>query len=194
MQDLMERRAKLAHEMRTLADNPKGSNGDLDSEQEQRFETLKGELQGVEKQLERQQLVDEAERRMSGQQVAGGGDNKWTEQVSQFSLHKAIRSQFEPQNVDAGREREVHQELSKRWGRSPEGVLVPFTAFVPTEKRVGLTTGDAGNLVATDVLASQFIDALRPNSVAMKLGARTVSGLQGDVAIPKMDATTPAAE
>jgi len=62
------------------------------------------------------------------------------------------------------------------------------------EKRVQTTAGDAGNLVRTDILADQFIDALRPASVLGALGARFLTGLRDDIAIPKMDALTPSVE
>lgn len=193
LQDLMEKRNKLTQEMRQLADNPKGSNGDLDSEQEQRFETLKNELQSVEKQLERQQLLDEAERRMEGQTVAGSGDHKFEEQAQRCSLLRAVGAHLD-HSIDNGLEKEVSQELARKRGKSTEGILVPFAALAPQEQRAATVGGDAGNLVQTDVMANQFIDALRANTVAMSLGAQTVTGLTGDIAIPKMDASTPAAE
>src|SRR3546814_17624063 len=54
--------------------------------------------------------------------------------------------------------------------------------------------GDGSNLVSTDVLAGEFIDALRPASVTARLGARVISGLRGDIALPKRDARTPTAD
>ncbi len=46
----------------------------------------------------------------------------------------------------------------------------------------------------TNVIGGEFVDALRPASVTSRLGARHLTGLRGDIALPKMDALTPAAE
>ena len=57
----------------------------------------------------------------------------------------------------------------------------------PYEQR-DLTVGTAtagGHTVATDLLASSFIDILRKQSVAMRLGARTLMDLEGNIAIPR---------
>lgn len=74
LHEMLERRAAIVAEMRGIADKPNGSAGDLSQEQEQRFETLKGELTSLEQRIGRQQLVDEAERCMAGTPVGGTSD------------------------------------------------------------------------------------------------------------------------
>ena len=54
------------------------------------------------------------------------------------------------------------------------------------EKRVLTKTGDGSNLIQTEVLEQQFIDALRPSSITIGLGARTLT------AQPPTSLTTPA--
>jgi HK97 family phage major capsid protein len=93
--------------------------------------------------------------------------------------------------VDAGRELEISKELSRRCGRPAQGIRVPLDALV--EKRVQTVAGDAQYITWTNVLADQFIDALRPASVLGLLGARFLTGLRDSISIPKMDALTPAA-
>jgi hypothetical protein len=44
------------------------------------------------------------------------------------------------------------------------------------------------NLVGTDHLGNQFIDVLRARLITRRLGARVLSGLTGDVDIPKQSA------
>lgn len=193
LRELMERRNRTVAAMREIANEPKGAGGDLSDEQEERFGQLKGELVGIEKKLERQQLLDEVERRMEGQTVSGG-DGDFDREMRSFSLQRAIASRIEPGAVDAGREVEVSQELARRAGRPVEGMMVPLLALIPNaEGRVLTVSGDGSNLVQTDVLAGEFIDALRPASVTTRLGARTITDLRGDIALPKMDALTPAA-
>ena len=64
----------MVTEMRSITEKPTGNGGDLSSDQSQRFDTLKAELDGVEKRLARQSFIDEAERKMQGQTIVGSGD------------------------------------------------------------------------------------------------------------------------
>jgi len=62
------------------------------------------------------------------------------------------------------------------------------------EQRVLTVAADAQYIKGTAVLADQFIDALRPATVLGALGARFLTGLREDIAIPKMDSLSPSAE
>ena len=192
IRELLEKRSKLIADMRSLTETPAGEGGDLSDEQNKKFDSMKAELEGVEKRIEQQRFIDEAERRMNGNTLAGSGDGQFDSLCGGFSLQRAIAAQIEPRSVDAGREFEVSRELARRSGRTPQGILVPLNAVV--ENRAQTVAGQVGNLVQTDVLASQFIDALRPATVLGSLGARVLTGLRGDIAIPKMDGLQPAAE
>ena len=91
----------------------------------------------------------------------------------------------------ADRERELSAELQKRSGRAPQGFFVPLSVFhQPVEQRVitiGLPAGGPGsNIIATDLMAGQFIDRLGAKMRVRQLGARVISGLVGDVAIPRL--------
>ena len=191
LRELRERRSRLIAEMRALTTSPAGEGGDLSEEQNTKFDGLKAELETVERQIERQRFVDEAERRMQGQRLTGSGDGQFDSLCREASLSRAIASQID-RSIDAGREIEISQELARRSGRRPQGIFVPLNALVET--RVQTTGGDAGNLVGEAVLADQFIDALRPATVLGTLGARVLTGLREDIAIPKMDSLAPAAE
>ena len=190
IRDLQERRALIVTEMRGLTEKPTGTGGDLSAEQAQKFDTLKAELDGIEKRIGRQQVLDETERRMQGQQIAGSGDDRLDEELRNFSLRKAICMQVPDlaQQTDCGRERELSNEIAKRAGRAFRGVAVPMSVFL--EKRTLVGGGgspDSGgiNLIATDLRGDQFIDTLRAKLVIRQLGARVLSGLVGNVDIPK---------
>lgn len=64
----------------------------------------------------------------------------------------------------------------------PYDVLRAFNAGGAPNTPAGAQTGS--NLVATDFMASSFIDLLRPRTTIMRL-ARTMGGLVGNVEIPK---------
>ena len=107
-------------------------------------------------------------------------------EVRQYSLMNAIRSMAS--GKFGGFEAEVSQELADKYGREARGFYVPTDIF----KR-DLTVGSAtagGNLVGTDHLGGDFIDALRAQTVMSGLGAQMMQGLKGDVAIPALNAST----
>ena len=108
MKDLLEQRGRIVAAMREIDASPKGQGGDLDEAQATKFDTLKGDLTAVEKRIERQTLLDDAERTMQGEPVNGGGD--FALERRQCSIVKAIAHQMDPRAVDAGRmpERRLH--------------------------------------------------------------------------------------
>jgi len=107
--------------------------------------------------------------------------------AAQYSITAGIRAALtgDWSSREAGLVREMSQEversgLNKTTARS---FFVPFSALRATYVTSGATTG--GNLVATDLMADEFIEALRNNSIMLGLGVRTMTGLVGNVAIPR---------
>jgi HK97 family phage major capsid protein/HK97 family phage prohead protease len=107
--------------------------------------------------------------------------------AAQYSITAGIRAALTGDwtSREAGLVREMSQEversgLNKTTARS---FFVPFSALRATYVTSGATTG--GNLVATDLMADEFIEALRNNSIMLGLGVRTMTGLVGNVAIPR---------
>ena len=187
LRELLEQRSGLVVEMRALIATPGGAAGELSAEQASKFDEMKTRLAGVEKAIERQQTLDDAERRMQGQPLTSG-DDKFDTELRKFSLVRAIASQVPDiaARVDCAREREISQELAKRSGMQFQGIAVPMQVF---EKRVITSTSDSagsgGDLIATGLQSGQFIDTLRNKLVIKQLGARVLSGLVGNVDIPK---------
>jgi HK97 family phage major capsid protein len=191
LRELLEQRARMTAEMRTIADKPAGQNGDLSDEQETRFTALKGELAGIEKKIERQTFIDECERRANAQPVAGTGDERLDSAIEGFSLRRAILSQVPGHTEDCGREREMSQEIARRAGRPFQGIAIPTSIFQRRiEQRVMTTAlpsaGPGSNLISTDHRGDFYIDALRAQMVIRRLGARVLTGLVGNVSIPKL--------
>lgn len=110
-------------------------------------------------------------------------------------------------SIDIGFEREVSDELAKQTGRAVQGILLPdfignraaanandggLTLGTPaynTDSGAGGITGIGGagkNVIETLLLAGQFIEALVVALVLREqLGAEVLTGLVGNVAIPK---------
>ena len=105
-----------------------------------------------------------------------------------YSLLRAIDSVAKHGRV-MGFEAEVSAEIAKKSGKEARGFYVPGAMF---SKRDILTTSPANgsNIIAEDYMAGEFVDALRANLVMGTLGARMMTGLKGDVAIPKMGTTS----
>ena len=112
-----------------------------------------------------------------------------TTEVRRYSLLRALRAAASNNWKDAGLELEAHKAIMSRTGRNPEqkgGFFVPFDVM----KRDMTAAGTSGSnyLVSTDNQPGSFIDLLRNRSVVMALGATRLSGLVGNVTIPKQTA------
>jgi HK97 family phage major capsid protein len=191
MKGLLERRASIVTALRKLNEEPAGDGGDLSSEQQEIFERSKKELESVDAQIERQQFLDDLERRADATPILHGtGDHKLDMKLRQFSFLRAV-GHAAGMDVDAGMEREISQELQRRSGRPAQGFYVPMEVFQrPIEKRVVTTglpaAGPGSNLVATDHYGNQFIDIIRANTVVRALGARILTDLVGNIDVPML--------
>src|SRR5665213_12486 len=105
--------------------------------------------------------------------------------LEKYSLQRAIRSLAQKRPLE-GIERDVSRELAKRSGKPTAGIHIPLT--IPTgpdleRGALDLTTG-AGP-VATTVDPARFIDALRSRTVCLAAGATIITGLVGNLQLPR---------
>lgn len=121
-------------------------------------------------------------------------------EAKNFSFARAIHALANPTDARAQRaaafEFEASVAAAAKEGRASRGLTVPTDVLF--QKRDILTgtatnTAKGGNLVATDLLAGSFIDVLRAKMVTAQLGATYLTGLQGNVAIPKKTGPSTAA-
>lgn len=114
-------------------------------------------------------------------------------EIKQYSLMKIInaasRSKDDPNAWnEAAFELEASRAVAEKLGRNPQGFFMPWD--VQNAKRPVNTqkVGDpaaGGYLVATELMADSFIDVLRNSMVLKQAGARVMTGMVGDVDIPK---------
>lgn len=104
-------------------------------------------------------------------------------EVRRYSLSKALNAMVTGDWREAGFERECSEAVSKIMGRGAEGIYLPPDVF-RRDFNVG-TSSEAGNLVATDLRSDLYTDALRNNMVMSQLGVRFLSGLSGNIDIPR---------
>ena len=117
-------------------------------------------------------------------------------EVQNYSLFKAIRAMRfgaqRPQFMEeAGFELECSREVAKALGRQQtSSMLIPTEVLSrplgreAAERAMSVVPGSKGGyMVKIDQMG--FIDILRNRSVAMRMGARVLSGLQGNVTFPR---------
>ena len=102
-----------------------------------------------------------------------------------YSLMNAIRAAANNDWRQAGFEREVSDEIGRMSGKPAKGFYVPGHAWGQRDLIAG-TDADGGHLKGVDHMGSEFIEALRSRLVVSGMGARIMTGLKGDVSIPKM--------
>jgi HK97 family phage major capsid protein len=117
------------------------------------------------------------------------------QEVKRFSFLRAMAFLADPLDEEARNaaafEREVSKEAQRKGGvKRGMGLTIPvdvLMADIYGNKRdltVGTPTA-GGNLVATNLLAGSFIELLRKRMVTQRLGATTLNGLVGNIAIPR---------
>ena len=103
----------------------------------------------------------------------------------QYSFMNAVRGIVNGSGL-RGLEAEVNDEIAKNVGRAARGFYAP-ESFWGGKRDLTVGTNSAGGfLKPTEHLGDQFVDALRSRLVFNELGSRFMSGLTGDVAIPKL--------
>ena len=103
-----------------------------------------------------------------------------------YSLSKAIYALWTGDWREAGLEREVSQAIAKHQGRELTAgqLLIPSNLETRAAYNVGTAT-QGGNLVATNLMAGSFIEALTNQLAIMQAGSTTLSGLVGNCDVPK---------
>jgi HK97 family phage major capsid protein/HK97 family phage prohead protease len=134
-----------------------------------------------------EQFQAEALRVMSTKPVATADIGMDQKEVKQYSLMRALNALSNPGDQAAQRaaafERECSEAQAKVLGKSARGLFVP-NEVQKRDLLVGTPTA-GGNTVATDLLSGSFIDILRNAMVINRMGTRMMTGLVGQVAIPK---------
>ena len=115
------------------------------------------------------------------------------EEARSFSFVRAIQAavlikdgKFSQARDIGGFELDASDAVAKKMGRESRGFFVP-NEVQKRDLLVGTPTA-GGNTVATDLLASSFIDLLRNKMAVTGLGAKFLTGLVGQIAIPRQTA------
>lgn len=108
-------------------------------------------------------------------------------QVREFSFQRAINALANPGDRKlqeaAAFERECSEAAAAKAGKTAQGIMVP-NEVLRRDLTVG-TASAAGDLVGTDFRPGSFIELLRNRSALAGLGVASLTGLSGNVAIPR---------
>lgn len=104
-----------------------------------------------------------------------------------FSFIRAVNALANPGDRKAQEaaafERECSDAVASKQGRAAQGFFVPAEV---QRRDLNVTTATAGgNTVATNLLASSFIELLRNKLAVAGMGAQMLTGLSGNIAIPR---------
>ena len=114
-------------------------------------------------------------------------------ETAQYSITRALRAALSKDWSKAGLELEAHKAVMSAHGvtsRSGTSFFVPMEIQARMAKRDMTVAGVSGSqyLVSTDNQPGNFIDLLRNDSVVLGLGATRLTGLVGNITIPRMTA------
>jgi HK97 family phage major capsid protein len=134
-------------------------------------------------------------------------DGMTNHEIHGVSIVRAVNAILKNDWKNAGLERSVSDTMSKELNRPVGANAFLFPTFLPHQVRganrsrfldyasqraiyqVG-TPAQGGNIVGTELLAASFIEVLRNATVTGQLGARFMTGLVGNVDLPRQNSQT----
>jgi HK97 family phage major capsid protein len=160
------------------------------------FESLETELREINAEIltlqgqERAAALGAA--RVAGSGVQGQFSDKEEKDISNYSLRKALLSMSSRNDKMDGIELEMHQEGEREMRSNglptSGGIIIPQGVMdrMYSKRAFDPTTGAGANLYGET--SNGYVEALRPFSVALQLGAEYMSGMTNDFKIPRENA------
>lgn len=188
-----DRAAKLT-QARGLLDTAEKDGRNLTAEEEKRYADLVSEADSIQAKIEREKGLQERELQMLQPDRRGVRPTPAPEpaigmsaaDIRQYSLVKAIHAMATGDWRQARLEMEASEAVAKRMGITPQGLFVPYDWMAGEQRDLVKGTATAGgHTIATNLLAQNFIDLLRNRMVLQQAGITVLSGLVGDIAIPR---------
>lgn len=151
-------------------------------------------MSAIQRGLTVDQFQAEAIRHLASRPVPTADIGMDKKEVRRYSMMRAINALSNPGDraaQDAAAfERECSEAAAKKMGKQARGFMVP-SEVQHRDLVVGTSTA-GGNLVSTDLMGGSFIDALRNAMVIDGMGALFLTGLVGNIAIPKLNGSATA--
>lgn len=169
--DLMEQRAAIVDRM----------NAAHTADDNTAFEAAETELRALDGKLARQRTIDAAERTEAGTPLTTRDGGEYAELRNQ-SLIETLRFGAGMPVADRAKVEREQAMLAERAGTPAKGVYVATELF---EQRAAMTTATAGTVTPDSFRPDLFTSALTATTIMSRLGATTLTGLTGDVVIPR---------
>jgi HK97 family phage major capsid protein len=123
----------------------------------------------------------------------GAGDVDLSKKnLEDYSLNKAINAKLTGNWEGAKLEKEISDEIAKKSGIAAKGFYLPqqylnkgVREYLQLNQRTAMTTTNAAGMIATDLASNLWIDLLRNKMVCTKAGAQMLTGLVGNLDMPK---------
>lgn len=145
-------------------------------------------MSAIQRGLTVEQFQGEMIRHLSSQPKPTADIGMTDKEVRGFSIVRALHALANPLDANARSaaafEFEASAAAAQKMGKQARGLMLPYDVVRASDLVKGTAT-KGGNLVATELLSGSFIDLLRNAMVINSMGAVTLSGLVGDIAIPK---------
>ena len=196
LSDLKARRDKLVKHARRLVDDAKGGDRDLSDTEQDLFDDLTKRAQKLEVDVARHERLIELEKATIDGRAHDPSQSTgdFAAECRKFSIRKALLSALDlpgkPREIDAGREIEIQKECRHRGNQAydPRSVIVPMEVLMqrPAEEVRVVGSTQAASLISTDHLAGEMVDLLRAQLAIRQVGARFLTGLSGDIEIPRL--------
>ena len=127
--------------------------------------------------------------------VPAGRIDLTQKEQKQYSVLRALAAGVPEfaDKVDAGFEREVSQEISRKTGKSPKGVFIPLSLTADRHAAAMTRASVTGNVSGTTSLGGagvessvqDLVEILRAESALIQLGVRYLPGLSGNLTFPR---------
>lgn len=119
-----------------------------------------------------------------------------SQEIRKYSLVRLLNALAHPKDSRAQESAAFELDCARAAAdiavRAPRGALVPFDVLGGKRDLTVGTNSAGGYTVATDLLAQDFIELLRNAMVLPGLGARMLTGLVGNIAIPRLSGASTA--
>ena len=157
--------------------------------------TLCDEISGALARLDQLDAVDQASFR-----PRYCSERAFDAKLINFPLHGMIMQRLGSPlpGVDLGEAQEQLQELERRANRKFNGFAAPLQMLAQRRRLATCAdtistdlpaTGPGRNVIPLELDASRFVDALRAQPIVRQAGAQVISGLVGDLDIPRLKET-----
>lgn len=198
---LKQQRTAVLRAQQAIVDKAKAENRDFTAEEQAELDAKDQEVEDFEKQIETAEKNEAREDRIAamtarsvGTGFHGNGDATAEEREvnamkQRFSISKAIRTAAAGE-AQTGLEAELNQEAQKearslnlQFNTTDRSFSIPASMVRATHQTVTEDSGDFGGvLVPTDV---RMVESFIPRLILEDAGATFLSGLSGNVALPK---------